>query len=218
MVFKFVPILLLVAIANAATLDYSQVNRQLQMQQRQQQQLNFDMQRQQNQYQEMMNQRHWEDNNRHHMNAQMQVQEYQEMQQLHFDNPMNTQNHRIHLYPAATSHQHFSQNHYHGQPEANYQFAYAVNDQFTGDHKTHTETRQGDRVEGQYSMVDPDGYKRVVEYRADDTNGFQSEVHRTPINTMTRSHIGHHNGAESYQYFNQGNSNNAMDNFAVMTY
>lgn len=52
-----------------------------------------------------------------------------------------------------------------------YEFGYAVSDKKTGDHKRHHETRDGDRVRGEYSLVEPDGSLRKVIYDADDYNG-----------------------------------------------
>lgn len=57
-----------------------------------------------------------------------------------------------------------------------YKFEYAVNDQSTGDHKTHWEERDGDVVKGEYTLQDADGTKRVVEYTADDQHGFMALV------------------------------------------
>lgn len=64
--------------------------------------------------------------------------------------------------------------------DSNYNFAYAVSDLTTGDIKSQQETRRGDQVQGQYSMMDADGYQRIVDYRADDRNGFDAEVRREP--------------------------------------
>lgn len=64
----------------------------------------------------------------------------------------------------------------------NYGYAYSVNDRLTGDVKTHTEHRRGDRVQGQYSLIDADGFRRIVDYTANDRDGFQSEVRRLPLN------------------------------------
>lgn len=41
-----------------------------------------------------------------------------------------------------------------------YNFNYAVQDDLTGDSKSQTETRSGDVVQGQYSLIDADGFKR----------------------------------------------------------
>lgn len=63
---------------------------------------------------------------------------------------------------------------------SNYNFAYAVSDLTTGDMKSQQEVRHGDQVQGQYTIMDADGYQRIVDYRADDQNGFDAEVRREP--------------------------------------
>jgi hypothetical protein len=62
-----------------------------------------------------------------------------------------------------------------------YSFSYGVNDPHTGDNKEHHETRSGDVVQGSYSLVDPDGTRRTVEYTADPVNGFNAVVRKTPV-------------------------------------
>ncbi|VVC34974.1 Insect cuticle protein,Chitin-binding type R&R consensus [Cinara cedri] len=60
---------------------------------------------------------------------------------------------------------------------APYSFEYAVNDPSTYD--VHSQSESGDGngyVKGTYSLVEPDGSVRVVEYTADDYNGFNAEV------------------------------------------
>lgn len=52
-----------------------------------------------------------------------------------------------------------------------YDFAYSVADPHTGDHKSQHESRDGDSVHGYYSLVQPDGSVRKVEYTADAHNG-----------------------------------------------
>lgn len=64
-------------------------------------------------------------------------------------------------------------------PHPHYTYAYSVNDFHTGDSKTQHETRNGDVVRGQYSLTDPDGSRRTVDYTADAHNGFNAVVHRT---------------------------------------
>ncbi|XP_037912988.1 cuticle protein 19.8-like [Hermetia illucens] len=59
-----------------------------------------------------------------------------------------------------------------------YNFQYDVKDFTTGDNKNHKESRDGDVVHGQYSVADPDGFKRVVDYTADSINGFNAVVQR----------------------------------------
>ena len=58
-----------------------------------------------------------------------------------------------------------------GHPRFSYN--YGVSDPVTGDQKSHTETRDGDVVRGQYSFVDSDGSIRTVTYTADSVHGFQ---------------------------------------------
>lgn len=57
-----------------------------------------------------------------------------------------------------------------------YNFAYDVSDAYTGDYKTQTEERDGDFVKGQYTLLEPDGTRRVVDYTADGQNGFNAVV------------------------------------------
>ncbi|CAH2104223.1 unnamed protein product [Euphydryas editha] len=60
-------------------------------------------------------------------------------------------------------------------------FAYDVADPNTGDYKSQVESRVGGTVRGQYSLVDPDGTQRVVDYTADDVNGFNAVVQKNPL-------------------------------------
>ncbi|XP_044742860.1 cuticle protein 19-like [Chrysoperla carnea] len=57
-----------------------------------------------------------------------------------------------------------------------YSYNYGVKDAHTGDVKSQSEVRDGDVVKGQYSLVEPDGSVRVVDYTADDHNGFNAVV------------------------------------------
>ncbi|KAJ2938287.1 hypothetical protein O0L34_g17635 [Tuta absoluta] len=71
-----------------------------------------------------------------------------------------------------------------------YVFKYGVNDFHTGDIKTHHESRDGDVVKGQYTVVEPDGSIRTVDYTADKHNGFNAVVHKTaPISHHEASHL-----------------------------
>jgi len=65
------------------------------------------------------------------------------------------------------------------QPDPSYTFAYQVQDQITGDSKSQEETRQGDVVKGRYSLIEPDGTRRTVDYTADPTNGFNAYVQKS---------------------------------------
>ncbi|XP_055317639.1 larval cuticle protein A2B-like [Sitodiplosis mosellana] len=66
-------------------------------------------------------------------------------------------------------------------PAPQYAFAYNVQDQLTGDHKSQQETRDGDIVRGSYSLVEADGSLRTVIYTADPLNGFNAVVEKTPL-------------------------------------
>lgn len=57
-----------------------------------------------------------------------------------------------------------------------YKYGYWVHDPKTKDVKNHWEHRDGDAVYGSYSLLQPDGHMRVVEYTADKHNGFNAHV------------------------------------------
>lgn len=62
--------------------------------------------------------------------------------------------------------------------EPHYDFEYYVNDPHTKDVKNHKESRKGDKVIGMYSVVEPDGIFRIVEYTVDGPSGFKATVRR----------------------------------------
>lgn len=66
-----------------------------------------------------------------------------------------------------------------------YSFTYDVHDPHTGDIKNQQETRNGDVVQGQYSLIEPDGSRRTVDYTADDINGFNAVVKKDPAAVVT---------------------------------
>ncbi|XP_014228160.1 larval cuticle protein A2B-like, partial [Trichogramma pretiosum] len=72
------------------------------------------------------------------------------------------------------------------QPDApaQYSYAYDVQDSSTGDSKAQYETRNGDVVQGSYSLVEPDGTRRIVDYTADPANGFNAVVRREPATAV----------------------------------
>jgi Insect cuticle protein len=69
-----------------------------------------------------------------------------------------------------------------------YAFEYGVNDPHTGDNKHQKEERDGDVVKGQYSLVEPDGNVRTVDYYADWETGF----HATVTNSRDQVHASGH--------------------------
>uniref|UniRef100_A0A8D8CU61 Cuticle protein n=1 Tax=Culex pipiens TaxID=7175 RepID=A0A8D8CU61_CULPI len=64
--------------------------------------------------------------------------------------------------------------------DTDYSYGYAIRDDWTGDWKSQHESRQGDRVRGQYRMMESDGTERIVDYSADDWNGFNAVVRHEP--------------------------------------
>lgn len=66
-------------------------------------------------------------------------------------------------------------------PNPQYSFSYDIHDSLTGDAKNQQETRSGDVVQGQYSLIDADGYRRTVDYTADPVHGFNAVVNREPL-------------------------------------
>ncbi|XP_045519375.1 TNF receptor-associated factor family protein DDB_G0272098-like [Pieris brassicae] len=53
-----------------------------------------------------------------------------------------------------------------------YEFSYKVSDPHTHDFKGQQEKRHGDKVNGNYWLIQPDGRKRLVKYHANDHIGF----------------------------------------------
>ncbi|XP_015127030.1 larval cuticle protein A3A-like [Diachasma alloeum] len=66
-------------------------------------------------------------------------------------------------------------------PHPQYSYSYDVQDSITGDFKSQHETRDGDVVQGSYSLLDSDGTRRTVDYTADAQNGFNAVVRKEPI-------------------------------------
>lgn len=81
------------------------------------------------------------------------------------------------LLPAQLAYNNHEQQYEEDAP-ANYQFEYSVHDSHTGDVKQQQETRQGDAVQGSYSLVEPDGHRRIVHYTSDAHTGFNAVVER----------------------------------------
>nr|XP_022903297.1 cuticle protein 7-like [Onthophagus taurus] len=78
---------------------------------------------------------------------------------------------------------------------AQYEFKYSVEDKHTGDIKSQHEVRNGDSVQGEYSLHEADGTIRTVKYTADKHSGFNAVVERSghathpeaPVKTGVRS-------------------------------
>ncbi|CAG9859391.1 unnamed protein product [Phyllotreta striolata] len=80
-------------------------------------------------------------------------------------------------YPEEVYEGYTGKDDYHAHPK--YSFKYGVHDPSTGDVKSQKETRDGDVVKGQYSLVEPDGSIRTVDYVADPINGFNAVVSKS---------------------------------------
>ncbi|CAO1421120.1 unnamed protein product, partial [Diamesa tonsa] len=82
-------------------------------------------------------------------------------------------------------------------PNPQYQFSYDIHDGLTGDAKSQTESRNGDVVKGQYSLIEADGTRRIVDYTADDVNGFNAVVTKegTPVLTKVATPLHTQNSA-----------------------
>ncbi|XP_075992715.1 larval/pupal rigid cuticle protein 66-like [Anticarsia gemmatalis] len=58
-------------------------------------------------------------------------------------------------------------------------FSYGVADPYTGDFKNQIESRAGNNVAGQYSLLESDGTRRTVDYAAG-AGGFNAVVRKDP--------------------------------------
>ncbi|CAG9784937.1 unnamed protein product [Diatraea saccharalis] len=72
-----------------------------------------------------------------------------------------------------------------------YAFEYSVEDHHTGDHKTQHEIRDGDVVKGFYSLYEPDGSIRSVEYASDKKSGFIANVKTSTKHAQPEYHHHH---------------------------
>jgi hypothetical protein len=83
----------------------------------------------------------------------------------------------IESFPSMDDLAEHNKHQHHSQLSNSYHFEYAIHDPVTGDKKSHNEVSDGHgTVKGTYSLVEPDGSIRVVEYTADDAHGFNAEV------------------------------------------
>ncbi|XP_008548266.1 histidine-rich protein PFHRP-II isoform X2 [Microplitis demolitor] len=102
--------------------------------------------------------------------------------------------HEAHHVPIE-HHDHGEDHDYYSHPK--YTFNYGVHDPHTGDVKTQHEVRDGDVVHGSYSVNEPDGSVRIVEYTADDHNGFNAVVKKVEPSLHPAPHhhtVAHHPG------------------------
>lgn len=114
--------------------------------------------------------------------------------------------------PLAYDHGHGHAHHdegldYYAYPK--YHYNYGVADSHTGDVKSQHEVRDGDVVKGSYSLVEPDGSVRTVEYTADDHNGFNAVVSKSAPTVHAVAHhaapaVVHHAAPIAYDHHAAG--------------
>jgi hypothetical protein len=75
---------------------------------------------------------------------------------------------------------------HYAEAPANYEFNYDVHDEHTGDIKQQHEKAVNGAITGQYSLIDADGYRRIVDYTADDVHGFNANVRREPLHQQNK--------------------------------
>ncbi|CAG4960904.1 unnamed protein product [Parnassius apollo] len=82
---------------------------------------------------------------------------------------------------------------------ANYNFEYMVKDDASGNDFGHRESRQGDRAEGLYYVLLPDGRKQTVEYEADQ-DGYKPRISYEDTGLRTGGYAGNNQGGYSSGY------------------
>lgn len=191
MSFKLIVVIASLAAVSCARLDNEQIQQQLQQQQEIVQQQNerirdhqrLEIQQRQEQVRELEDQRRRQE--------QMIRDHEQQRRDNHRDNEHVFITAQPHFLPASIRYVSIpsSRRNFELRDDSNYNFGYAVSDFTTGDMKSQHETRNGDQVQGQYTMMDSDGYQRIVDYRADDRNGFDAEVRREPAAALIAPHF-----------------------------
>ncbi|XP_055600365.1 pupal cuticle protein Edg-84A-like [Uranotaenia lowii] len=81
--------------------------------------------------------------------------------------------------PQYHGQQHHHEEEHHGP--VHYEFHYDIHDDHTGDVHGRKESRKDHQTQGEYYLIDADGYKRTVTYQVDGKSGFVAQVHREPI-------------------------------------
>lgn len=81
---------------------------------------------------------------------------------------------REYLPPGAGARKAYRDDEGNGEP-VNYSFEYMVMDEQSGNDFGHRESRQGERAEGLYYVLLPDGRKQTVEYEADE-DGYKPRI------------------------------------------
>ncbi|KAK7869759.1 hypothetical protein R5R35_008294 [Gryllus longicercus] len=87
-----------------------------------------------------------------------------------------------------------------------YKYEYGVEDHHTGDQHGQVEHRDGDRVEGQYTLKEPGGVLRTVKYVSDKKGGFFADVenhgHNEHVYILKDKHGHGHQQVKATSYVN----------------
>lgn len=109
------------------------------------------------------------------------------------------------LVKPESSHEHYQ--HTENVAPAKYEYSWSVQEDNTKDIKQQHETHHGDKVNGQYSLLESDGYHKVVDYSADAHSGFQAVVHREPTaqnevyqHKFSAPSVAHYTKSVGYEY------------------
>ncbi|KAK4880705.1 hypothetical protein RN001_008851 [Aquatica leii] len=103
----------------------------------------------------------------------------------------NAHNHHGSYSSHHNAHEHDHGHHVDYFAHPKYDFKYGVSDEHTHDHHSQHESRDGDKVHGEYSLHEADGTIRVVKYTADHKNGFNAEVIRKGHAAHPETHVKH---------------------------
>ncbi|XP_015375572.1 PREDICTED: uncharacterized protein LOC107170072 [Diuraphis noxia] len=106
-------------------------------------------------------------------------------------------------YDGAAGHLQYQHSGYAPAPAAPYHFEYGVKDLHTHDIKSQQEVSDGHgNVKGSYSLVEPDGSIRVVEYTADHEHGFNAVVKKIEAPKDNNKYYYHQSHAD-VDYYHQ---------------
>lgn len=88
---------------------------------------------------------------------------------------------------------HGNEKHHDYYHHPSYKYEYGVQDPKTKDHHTQWEHRDGDKVQGEYTLDEADGTKRIVKYSSDKHGGFTAHVER----------VGHAIHPQDYKHYEE---------------
>ncbi|XP_066965619.1 uncharacterized protein [Macrobrachium rosenbergii] len=98
-------------------------------------------------------------------------------------------------------------------PNPEYTWAYAVDAKSTGDMKSAREERRGDVVVGQYSVMDPDGTLRTVDYSVGPGTGFQAKVTKERVDGVSSSPVSTYSQQNQYSQYQRQQYNQNQQSY-----